>query len=211
MTDTLAQPTVPTRPTPLLPRMTFQEFLEWSDEEHRAEWVDGEVVLLSPSNLDHQDLLGFLYEIVRAFLRANPIGRVFFAPVLMHLPTRPSGREPDLLFVAAEHADRLRETYVDGPADLVVEIVSPESDARDRREKLAEYEAARIPEYWMIDPRRQEARFYQLDVDGRYTPRPLDADGFLHSDVLSGFRLRPAWLWLRPLPPVDEVLAEIGI
>lgn len=105
-------------------RMTFEEFLAWTHEDIRAEWVDGEVIIMAPSNLDHQDLLDFLNDLVKTFARARGLGRVFFAPVLMRLPNRPSGREPDLLFVATAHADRLCETYVDGPADLVVEIVS---------------------------------------------------------------------------------------
>src|SRR5215208_7799756 len=147
------------RPPPATP-ITFDEFLAWCDGETRAEWVDGEVVLLSPNSRTPQWILAFLNEVITAYVRAHRLGEGVFAPFLMRLPTRPSGREPDLLFVAAAHADRLRETYVDGPADLVVEIVSPESDARDRGEKLVEYEAAGIPEYWVIDPMREDALFY---------------------------------------------------
>lgn len=126
----------------------------------------------------------------------------------MRLPTRPSGREPDLLFVANEHANRLRPTYVDGPADLVIEIVSPDSEERDRVTKLAEYEGAGIPEYWLIDPAHQETTFYRLGADGRYSAVPIDADGFYHPAALSGFRLRVAWLWERPLPALAEVLPQ---
>ena len=190
------------------PPVSFEEFLAWTDEDTRAEWVDGKVVLMSPSSLDHQDLLKFLDRLITAFVEAHQLGWVYFAPVLMRLPTRPSGREPDLLFVANQHADRLRETYLDGPADLVVEIVSPESDERDRGEKFVEYEGAGIPEYWLIDPLRQEAFFYQRGADGRYHLSPVDADGGYHSAVLSGFRLRVAWLWQRPLPRVSEILAQ---
>ena len=164
---------------------------------------------MSPANLDHQDVLRFVERLISEFVDAHRLGFVYFAPVLMRLPTRPSGREPDLLFVANHHADRLRDTYVDGPADLVVEIVSPDSDERDRVDKFGEYQAAGIPEYWLLDPLRRDAIFYQLGADGRYYPAPLDADGYLHSAVLAGFRLRVAWLWQRPLPRVADVLPEI--
>ena len=130
-----------------------------------------------------------------------------FAPTLMRLPTWPSGREPDLLFVAAEHADRIRPTYLDGPADLAIEITSPESDARDYGDKFVEYEANGVPEYWLIDAIRREAWFYRRGEDGRYHPGPIDADGFYHSEVLPGFRLRAEWLWQRPLPPIGEVFS----
>jgi Uma2 family endonuclease len=198
------------RKAPPEPPVSFEEFLAWSDEDSRAEWVDGEIVVMAPSNLGHQDLLGFLYKLLDDYVRANRLGRVFLAGVLMRLASRPSGREPDLLFVAAAHAERLRDTYLDGPADLVVEIVSPDSVDRDRVEKLGEYEAAGIPEYWVIDLPRQEALFYRLGDDGQYRQIPPDPDGIYRSSVLEGFQLKVAWLWQRPLPDAREAARELG-
>lgn len=189
--------------------VSFEDFLAWTDEDTHAEWVDGSIVLMSPVNLNHQDLLSFLNDLVKRHVQAHRLGRVYFAPTLMRLPTRPSGREPDLLFVANEHVDRLRETYVDGPADLVIEIVSPDSSARDRGEKLAEYEGAGIREYWVVDPLREDALSYVLGDDGRYHRVQPDADGWYRSTVLPDFRLQVAWLWQRPLPPVADVLPKI--
>jgi Uma2 family endonuclease len=134
---------------------------------------------------------------------------VLFATFLMRLRHRPSGRVPDVLFVATEHLDRLKDTYLDGPADLAVEIVSPSSEVRDRREKLAEYEAAGIPEYWIIDEPHQEAHFYVLDAGGRYRPVPAGDDGIYTSAVLPGLRLRVDWLWRTPLLTLDAALADL--
>jgi Uma2 family endonuclease len=197
------------RKVPPPPPVSFEEFLAWSDEDSRAEWVDGEIIVMAPSNLGHQDLLGFLYKLIDDHVRANRLGRVFLAGVLMRLASRPSGREPDLLSVAAAHVDRLRETYLDGPADLAVEIVSPDSVERDRVEKLGEYEAAGIPEYWVIDLPRQEALFYWLGDDGRYQLIAPDPDGIYRSSILEGFRLSVAWLWQRPLPDAREAVREL--
>jgi Uma2 family endonuclease len=196
------------KPLPPAP-VSFEEFLAWTDEDTHAEWVDGEIVLMSPVNIEHQRVLSFLHDLVKQFVLAHQLGEVFFAPFLMRLRTRPSGREPDLLFVANEHLDRLRETYIDGPADLVVEIVSPDSTGRDRGEKYAEYEGAGVPEYWVVDPLRRDAGFNVLGGDGRYHPVPPDAEGFYYSTVLPGFRLRVEWLWQRPLPQIGEVIRQI--
>ncbi len=195
------------RPAPPRP-VSFEDFLAWAGEDTSAEWVDGEIVLMSPGSADHQRLLAFLYGLLVAYVTQRQLGELFLPPFLMRLVSRPSGREPDLLFVADEHADRLRSAYLDGPADLVVEIVSPESDERDHGAKFVEYEAAGIPEYWLIDPLRETAFFHELGADGRYHIGSVDADGFYHSTVLSGFRLRVAWLWQRPLPPVSEVVLQ---
>ncbi len=56
-----------------------------------------------------------------------------------------------MLFVRHEHADRIHHGRVDGPPDLAIEIVSPESVERDYEKKRKQYQRARVPEYWIID------------------------------------------------------------
>jgi Uma2 family endonuclease len=191
-------------------RMSYDEFLAWADEDVHAEWVDGEVTVFVPPIWDHQDIVSFLDRLVGLYAELFGLGRVVTAPFEMRLER--SAREPDLLFVAGERARRMQgRTRLDGPADLVVELVSPESAIRDRRDKLAEYAAAGIPEYWVLDPRpgRQRADFFRLDEDGVYRSVPPDADGRYHSAALPGFWLRPAWLWQDPLPQVLPLLRSI--
>src|SRR5579859_3787627 len=133
------------RPMPMTP-ITYEAFMEWLDEDLRAEWVDGEIVVASPANLDHQNLTGFLYAALLWYTNASGVGgTVLVAPFQMKLAH--VGREPDVIYVAPEHLDRFHPTYLDGPADLVVEIVSPESVTRDRVEKLREYQEAGVQEY----------------------------------------------------------------
>jgi Uma2 family endonuclease len=194
---------------PYRPRkMTYEEFLDWADEDTLAEWVDGEVVMYTPASNVHQDISGFLESVMRSFVEARQLGIVRSAPFQMKLAR--SGREPDLLFVANEHLDRLGETYLDGPADLAVEIVSPESAGRDRGEKFYEYERAGIPEYWLIDPHTKRAEFYTLGAEGRYAPVLCGAEGVYHSTVLPGFWLKVAWLWAEPPPSPVRAVAEIA-
>jgi Uma2 family endonuclease len=190
------------------PRMTFEEFLAWADEDTWAEWVDGEIIVLSPASLQHQKLDLWLASAFDTFVKERNSGIVLTAPFLMRLPTRPSGREPDILFVAREHLDRLKETYLDGPADLVVEIISPESRERDEQTKLREYEAGGVREYWLLDPLKERAVFYQLDENASYDASAPDADGIYHSRVLEGLWLRQSWLWQKPPPKLLDVLRE---
>ena len=103
-----------------------------------------------------------------------------------------------------------KPTYIDGPVDLAVEVVSPESNRRDRADKLSEYEGGGVPEYWLIDPLRREAYFYVLGKDSLYHLAPISPDGVYRSQVIPGFRLRVDWLWRIPLPDPDDALAELG-
>jgi Uma2 family endonuclease len=120
------------------------------------------------------------------------------------------GRAPDILFVAKKNLRRLKKTYLEGPADLVVEIISPGSRGVDRGDKLYEYEKGGVREYWLIDPERRKAEFYIRSRDGSFELAPID-DGIFRSTVLKGLWLRVEWLWQRPEPPVFDALKELEL
>jgi Uma2 family endonuclease len=191
--------------------MSLDEFLASSDEQRREEWVEGEVIPMSPASLEHQDLGMLLKVVLRLYAEHHGLGKVLDAPFPMALREQGRAREPDILFVAREHLDRLAEKHLEGPADLAVEIVSPESLGRDRGDKFAEYEEAGVAEYWIIDPRRKQVEVYLLSDDGLYHPLAPQADGALRSRVLPGFPLRPEWLFRDPLPQALEVARELGL
>jgi Uma2 family endonuclease len=187
-------------------RMTYEEFLSQADEDVPAEWVDGEIILMSPASQRHQVLGDFLTALLRFFVEANHLGMVLSAPFQMKLEKRPSGREPDLLFVSAARLDLLKDMYLDGPADLTVEIISTDSRARDRGEKFYEYEQGGVREYWLIDPIRKQAEFYLLGDDNLYHLAPVGEE--FRSVVLKGLSLKVDWLWQEPLPPLLDVLKQ---
>ena len=193
------------QPGPTPPHMTFEEYLASGDEPIMSEWVDGEVIFMSPASAKHQRLGSLLLQTLGLYVETHKLGEVFYAPFVMKIESAKSGREPDLLFVSRERAHLIEKTYLNGPADLVVEIVSPESVERDRKEKFAEYEAAGIKEYWLIDPDRQTAEFYELGADGRYRAAATETDGIYRSQVINGFFIRTAWLWQTPLPTLDAL------
>ena len=196
---------IPASPAPPR-RMTYEQFLDWADEDTYAEWVDGKVERMSPASVVHQDISDFLSAILRVSVEDLDAGKVLTAPFQMKLEALRRGREPDLLFVAKERLSLLKGSFLDGPADLAVEIISPESALRDRGAKYAEYEAGGVREYWIIDADAQRADFFVLDADGRYQRAREDANGRYESAALPGFWMDLNWLWQTPLPTVRQVL-----
>lgn len=192
-------------------KLSYEEFLEWCDEDTWAEWVDGEVIMLSPASDKHQDLADFLTAILRVYAEARGMGVARSAPFQMRTGPELPGREPDILFIAKEHLKRLKETYLEGPADLVIEITSPGSRLRDRGEKFAEYEMGGVKEYWLLDLEERRADFYILGADGRYRLADPEASGVYHSHTVPGFWLKVDWLWQEPLPLVLEVLKKLEL
>ena len=189
--------------------MGYEQFLAWIDEDFHAEWVDGEVQFVSPASNRHQDLARFLTAVLSIFTETNQPGGVRPAPFQMRLAE--SSREPDILFLTKDHLNRLKKTYLDGPTDLVIEIISPESVGRDRGDKLYEYEANGVVEYWLVDPQRRWAEFYLLDTDaGRYRLAFEGKTGRYQSEVIADFWFRVEWLWEEPLPAIDEIMLDIG-
>lgn len=191
--------------------MTYEEFIEWAGEDVRAEWVNGKVVELMPPTSRHQALSIWLSSVLYFFVRKQRLGTVFAAPYEMKLSAIPSSRQPDILVSLTSSAGRIGEKRLNGAADLVVEIISDDSVARDRRDKFAEYAHAGVSEYWIIDPRlgRYSFQAYLLS-DEDYFVR-IEADGFqkVHSVILPGFVFDPAWIGEDPLPDPDDAFRAL--
>lgn len=192
-------------------KVTFEEFLQWADEDVRAEWVDGEVVVLAPASSWHQDLCDFITALLRHYAEAKGGGFVRSAPFLMRTGPNLPAREPDVVFVSRERDEVIKENYLDGAADLVVEVVGPDSRSVDRGDKFSEYEAGGVREYWVIDPQRKRAEFYRLNEEGFLEPVAVAEDRIYRSRVMDGMWVRVDWFWQEPLPPLLSVLKEWGI
>lgn len=191
--------------------MTYEEFLNWPGDNHHVEWVNGRLVFMSPVTEPHENIRRFLYSLINLFAEAQNLGRVYSEPFQMKTGPDLPGRAPDVFFVACEHLGRVRRLNVEGPADLVVEIISPGSRATDRGDKFYEYEQGGVPEYWLLDPERQQAEFYLRGNDGIYRVVPIASDGIYRSQVLAGLWLKVEWLWQPLPPPIMAVLREWGL
>lgn len=191
--------------------MTYEEFLTKIDEHAHAEWVEGEVTVFAKPTIAHQQLRGFLSTLLVCYVHTLGLGEILVAPCEMRLLPGRSSREPDILLVSTVHRHRLTEDRLEGPADLVIELLSDSSIMRDRDRKFYEYQEAGIPEYWVFDPRpgKQRADFYQLSAAGKYEVVALDDAGRYHSAVLPGFWLRPEWAWQDPQPDYITLLLQI--
>ncbi len=201
-------PTVSAPPT--LPRDTisYRKFLEWNGEEGWFEWVDGEVIKMSNPSLKHQQLSRFLAAILQFWVEAKKIGEVIPSPFQIKFDFRPSGRQPDIMFISNENLHLIEKQYVDGKADLIIEILSPESIEWDTQIKFREYEMAGIKEYWTIDPNTRTAIFYGFDETGKYKMLTISADGIFESRVIENLWIDTNWLWQENLPPLMDILKE---
>ncbi|HVA51147.1 MAG TPA: Uma2 family endonuclease [Pirellulales bacterium] len=187
--------------------MTEEEFLAWCDEDTRAEWVDGKVIIMSPVSVVHDRLSHFLHSLLNDYARERDLGEALGPEVSVRINSK-RRRLPDVLFVANNRSDRLHKNHFEGAPNLIIEVVSEDSVDRDWRVKYLEYEAAGVDEYWVIDPLYQRLEAYALDADKAYQSI-APAEGKIASRVVPGFYLRPEWLWQEQPPKVPAVLNEL--
>ena len=184
---------LPISPTTL--EMSYEQFLDWSTENVRAEWVNGKATVYMPPKLYHQEIIEFLGQLFSLYIRLFDLGKIILAPFEMRLFN--SSREPDIMFVAQNNLRRLTNDRLDGPADLVVEVVSSSTMNVDRGAKLYEYATAGVGEYWLVDsrPGKRRADFYRLAESGRYELYADEDLEWVDSAIIPGFKLKPEWLW----------------
>ncbi|GIK63393.1 MAG: restriction endonuclease [Chloroflexota bacterium] len=180
------------------------EFSKMSTEE-RYEWVRGFVIKMPSASLQHIDLVFYLHLLFKVYFKLNPIGCVVGDGLEMRIEAIESYRQPDLQIILNTNTGELTNTAMIGPADICIEVVSPESVARDYGDKFEEYEKAGVQEYWLIDPLRKAHRFYRLDTNGLYIDHEIDAAGNYTTLLLPHFVLPVSTLWQEQLPDVFAV------
>ena len=140
-------------------RLTYEEYLKTPEIKARFDIVDGVMTIAPTPTVAHQRILGKLFSKLHQFVSGQQLGEVLFAPVDVIIRREPlRTRQPDLLFVTNEHASILGD-QVEGPPDLVVEILSPSNTRSDLEAKLSDYATLGVGECWLVSP---EARSVEI-------------------------------------------------
>lgn len=173
--------------------LSYEDWLRLPEDGGRQEIIDGTLVVTAAPATDHQWVAEELGYRLGRHLRERKLGKLFHAPVGVHL-ARDRIVEPDLAVILTEHLDRIGKAAIHGAPDLVVEVLSPATEQRDRGEKREMYADAAVAEYWIVDPEAGSVEVLQW-VEGRYRVHAVFGPG----DSLSS-----------PLLPCLEIeLAEI--
>lgn len=182
-------------------KMTYEDYLRLPEDGRLVEWVNEEAIYHMPVKPIHQEIVIFLTTLLATFSNFFGRGKVLSAPVELRCHPNGNSREPDIMFIRSENLEHISENRMEGAPDLIIEVVSNESVARDYDDKFIEYQECGVSEYWIIDPRprRKRALFYQLGDDGEYIP-VTPVGGIYTSRAVPGFWFKVAWLWEQPDP-----------
>jgi Uma2 family endonuclease len=146
-------------------RFKAADIWDTPEDGNRYEVIDGQLYMTPPPVPEHQGASGMLYGHIWRYVYERGRGRIFAAPIGVVLDDE-NGLQPDLIYLSPERLDLIGKRGVEGAPDLVVEILSPSTRARDRGLKMRRYAAAGVPHYWIVDPRARTLEAYQLGQQG---------------------------------------------
>ena len=167
---------------------TYEDYLRLGDEK-RYEVINGRLEEMPAPGLEHQRIISRIILIMRGFSDEGNLGEVLPAPFDVIL-SETVVVQPDIVFISNETLKDVKQGRLFGPPDLVVEVVSPSSYARDRYEKFSLYEKYGVREYWIVLPRERVIEVWCLK-DGKYVLHSVAVgSGEVESCVLKGFKVK---------------------
>jgi Uma2 family endonuclease len=167
---------------------TYQDYLNLPEDGERYEIINGELIMVPAPYTIHQKISGNIMDELRNFVKKNSKGEVFYAPVDVVL-SETNVVQPDILFIAKEHAELITEKNIAGAPDLIIEILSPTTGYYDLIEKKEIYEKFGVREYWIVDPKKQWVEIYTNENNKFKLIQRLEKEGVLKSHVLDGFQI----------------------
>ncbi|HMF31590.1 MAG TPA: Uma2 family endonuclease [Candidatus Lokiarchaeia archaeon] len=182
---------------------TFNDLLQFADEDLSCELIDGVLVIKSPASFTHESIFLFLITLLKLYGRKHNLGTPIGSRFIMRL-AEDWGPEPDIMFLTPSDQERLQEHYLDGPASVVFEILSKSNRKTDVQKKTPQYLHDGVQEVWLIDPKKKQIQLIWPDDSTL-----IENNEWASSRVIPGFQVNSSWLWVPNSKDETEALAEI--
>jgi Uma2 family endonuclease len=156
-------------------KLTYADYCQFPDDGTRHEVMDGEHWMSPPPEMYHQALSRRIQFQLYSQIELTGRGQVIYAPATVQLSEHDIV-EPDLIMVLQSRISILGKMKIDGPPNVLIEILSPSTEAVDRGRKLRLYERSGVPEYWIVDPQQRMIEQWVLrerayELAGRHADR----------------------------------------
>jgi len=190
----------------LKPGVDEAEFWEYADEDTDCELINGVLIIHSPASEEHEDIFAQLIGIFRFYFGKTAKGKAYGSRFVMKL-SKDWQPEPDILLLSTGSLDRVMKTHVEGPADVVVEILSKATRDLDLTQKLPKYLTAGVSEVWIVDPEKHE-----IEIHTPETKKGWKGSGeeLVSSTIFPDLKIKTKWIWDRDRYTIDKILTEIG-
>jgi Uma2 family endonuclease len=161
-------------PPPARVIWTYSDYRGLPDDGNRYEIIDGDLHVTPAPTTTHQTVSKRIQLALMLQVEEPGQGIVFNAPIDV-IFSEMQAVQPDLLVVRSERRAIISERGIEGAPDLVVEILSPSTETRDRTQKSKLYASHGVAEYWLVDCSAHAVEVLALAPEGyvrhrRYGP-----------------------------------------
>jgi len=174
-------------------QFTYDDYRQLPDDGKRYEIIDGELYMSTSPTSNHQRISGNFFGMLFIYLRSHPIGEVFQAPLEVFF-SNTNIAQPDVLFISKERRDIIKPTQIRGAPDLIIEVLSPSTEKRDRTVKLKMYAKFGVQEYWMAKEKTATVEIFRLHGGQLVPVARLKKSDVLISPLFPGLEI-----------PLDEI------
>ena len=175
-------------------KYTYADLLTTPDDRHRYEIFEGDLIVTPAPNRPHQKAHASLFRILSQHIAEHSLGEMYSAPFDVYFDEETTF-EPDILFVAKARLDIIDEQKVNGAPDVVIEVISPSTESRDRGFKFKRYGQEGVKEYWLVDPTKKTIEIYQLGEKGFVNAGTFRGGDEVRSPYFVGLKFKVEEVW----------------
>lgn len=174
-------------------KFTYQDYLLAPEDKH-YELIEGDLMMTPSPIWEHQNVIGNLFRILDDYVLNRNLGKVVLAPLDVILSDE-TVVEPDLLYIAKERLNIVKDGYVRAAPDLVIEVLSPSSKNRDLEIKRKLYGKYGVREYWIVDSDAQTVEVTVLGETGLETLRVFPTGAKVQSLIFKELSFDPSQIF----------------
>jgi len=168
---------------------TYEDYARLPDNGFRYEVIHGELFMSPAPNTVHQTIVGEIFFVLMKLAKKQNLGQVLTAPIDVVLGNIGTPVQPDIIFIRQERLDIIGEQTINGPPDLVIEVLSPGTEQHDRQTKYTLYATAEVKEYWLVDAKSCTIEVHVLRGQAYAPLGTFGPDETIRSELLPDLQL----------------------
>ncbi len=173
-------------------KFTYDDYLTLGyDDQRRYEIIEGDIYVAASPSVRHQLVAKRVDYALTQYVEKHDLGIVFHAPLDIVL-SETNVVQPDVLFISKKRMGIIKEAFIGGPPDLVIEVTSPSNEDHDRKLKRSVYSRYGVREYWIVDPVACNIEQLVYRENLLHSVGIVPEDGELTSKIVTGFTMKLA-------------------
>ena len=169
-------------------KFTYDDYRQLPDDGKRYEIIDGELYMATTPTTNHQIIADRFLVVLSNYLERHPIGIAISAPLEVFLSAT-NLAQPDVMFISKDRLHIIKPTQIKGAPDLVIEVLSPSTEKRDRTVKLKMYAKFGVREYWMAKEKTATVEIFRLQEGKLILVARLGKSDVLTSPLFPGLEI----------------------